>query len=157
PVRRSILDTKGLSAELRAREQACRSIDHALATATAGRIELRPHRADAMAAMLLPWLRTTSMRSSLLVRRLSSLRDDDPTRMARWQWTTMRASTQGLVIRGVAWDADGRAMAATSRGLAFWNGATWTEISPEKARGASPSLQLPDPTGIRFVQRVGTG
>jgi eukaryotic-like serine/threonine-protein kinase len=145
--RRSILDTGGLSPELRTREQACRSIDFALSCATAGRIESRPHRADALGAMILPWLRVDSIRPSLIVRRLAALRDDAPTRRTAWQWTTMRGSA-GLAIRNVAWDGDGRAMAATSRGLAFWNGASWSEVSEEK---------LPDPTGIRFVQRVGAG
>ncbi len=157
PTRRSILDTKGLSPELRAREQACRSIDFALSCATAARIESRPRRADAFAAMLLPWLRVESVRASLLVRRLEALRADERTRVALWHWNTMRAPSAGqdggdlhagLAIRGVAWDGDGRAMAATSRGLAFWNGASWTEVSTDK---------LPDPTGIRFVQRVGAG
>jgi serine/threonine protein kinase len=165
PERRSILDTRGLSPELRAREQACRSIDFALSSATAGKIDNRPHRADALAAMLVPWLRVDSMRSSVLVRRLNALRDEDEaTHMARWRWNTMRSpgsdggpagpvsarSSQmsGLVVRSVAWDGDGRAMVATSRGLAFWNGASWSEVSTKN---------LPDPTGIRFVQRVGAG
>jgi serine/threonine protein kinase len=146
--RRSILDTKGLSPELRAREQACRAIDFALSSATAGRIESRPHRADALAGMLLPWLRTESVRSSLIMRRLEALHADaDPKRMSLVHWNAIRASAPGLAIRGVAWDGDGHAMAATNRGLAFWNGATWAEIGTEKI----------DPTGIRFVQRVGAG
>src|SRR4029079_2608710 len=56
PKRRSILDTRGLSPELRAREQACRSIDFALACASSAKSEVRPHRADSLAAMLVPWL-----------------------------------------------------------------------------------------------------
>jgi serine/threonine protein kinase len=148
--RRSILDAEGLSPELRGREQACRSIDFALSSATAGRIEARPHRADALAHMLVPWLSVQSMRSSLIVRRLDALRDDDdsPTQTSRWRWNTMRSPATDLAIRSVAWDGDGRAMAATARGLAFWNGAGWTEVSP---------ANLPDPTGIRFVQRVAAG
>jgi serine/threonine protein kinase len=147
--RRSILDTKGLSPELRSREQACRAIDLAFATATSSRLESRPQRADAFASMLTPWLRVESVRGPLLVRRLELLLgDDDPRRMSLWHWNTMRAPTGGPAIRSVAWDGDGRAMAATSRGLAFWNGASWVEVSPEG---------LPDPTGVRFVQRVGAG
>jgi hypothetical protein len=90
------------------------------------------------------------MRSIHLVRRLDALRDEEdrPTRMHRWQWNTMRSPSSGLVIRSVAWDGDGRAMAATSRGLAFWNGGSWTEL---------PLTDLPNPGGIRFVQRVGAG
>jgi eukaryotic-like serine/threonine-protein kinase len=147
--RRSILDARGLSPELRARPQACRSIDFALSSATAGKIESRPHRADALAAMLVPWLRVDSMRSSLASRRLAALYDDDDsTEIARWRWNTVKSPAAGLVIRGVAWDGDGRAMVATSHGLAFWNGATWSEASTKN---------LPDSAGIRFVQRVGAG
>ncbi|MFT3767384.1 MAG: serine/threonine-protein kinase [Minicystis sp.] len=165
--RKSLLDTRALSPELRAREQACRSIDFALSSATAGKIENRPHRADALAAMIVPWLRVDSMRSSLLIRRLDALRDDEgETELARWRWNTMRSAghdgaasgpmpqagraglPQGLVVRSVAWDGDGRAMVATSRGLAFWNGSGWSEPN---ASG------LPNPTAIRFVQRVAAG
>ncbi len=60
----------------------------------------------------------------------------------------MRAGAEGLAIRSVAWDGDGRAMAATNRGLAFWNGSTWFDHL---------AGQLPDPTGIRFVRRVAPG
>ena len=147
--RRSILDTRGLSAELRAREQACRSIDFALSSATAGKIESRPHRADALAAMMVPWLRVESTRSSLLIRRIEALRDDeDRTEIARWRWNTMRSPSAGLVVRSVAWDGDGRAMVATSRGLAFWNGASWAAVS---------TASFADPAGIRFVKRIAAG
>jgi serine/threonine protein kinase len=149
PKRKSLLDARTLAPELREREQACRSIDFALSAATAGKIEHRPRRADALAAMIVPWLRVDSMRPSILRRRLEALRDDgDPTRMHGYTWNTMRSGDQSLVVRSVAWDGDGRAMVATSRGLAFWNGSTWSDVS---------TTDLPDPRGIRFVQRVGAG
>src|SRR6185437_3965270 len=148
--RRSVLDTKGLSPELRAREQACRALDAALASATSGKIENRPQRADALAATLLPWLRIQSIRSARHARRLVTFRDEDdaPTQAGRWRWNTMRSAPGGAAVRCVAWDGDGRAMAATSGGLAFWNGASWADVRQDA---------LPDRTGIRFVQRVGAG
>lgn len=151
--RRSLMEARGLSPELRAREQACRSIDFALSSATAGKIEHRPRRADALAAMIVPWLRVDSLRPSLISRRLEALReDDDPTRMHRWRWNTMRSpgsdGAASLAVRSAAWDGDGRAMVVTGRGLAFWNGSTWSSVS---------TAGLPDPAGIRFVQRVGAG
>ncbi|APR81798.1 serine/threonine protein kinase [Minicystis rosea] len=160
--RRSIRDTRGLSPELRAHEQACRSIDFALSSATAGKIENRPHRADALAAMIVPWLRVESTRSSLLFRRLKALHDDREPELSRFRFHTMRGPSQegavdgasrsalapGFVVRSVAWDGDGRAMAATHRGLAFWNGSTWGEPN---------AVGLPDPLGVRFVQRVAAG
>jgi serine/threonine protein kinase len=149
PARRSILETKGLSPELRALEQACRSIDFALACGSSAKIDARPRRADALAAMLLPWLKVESQRTSLVARRLDQIRDDDdPTQIRRWTWTTLRNPTRGLIIRNVAWDADGRCLTATSHGLAFWNGASWSEV---KLPG------LPKPTEIRFVQRIAAG
>jgi hypothetical protein len=147
--RRSILDAPWLSPELRVREQTCRAIDLALACATAGKIEGRPQRAEALAAMILPWLRVDSMRSALLVRRLEHLREDeDPTQMQRWRWSAVRSPGDPPAIRSVAWDGDGHAMAVTSRGLAFWNGSIWIDVDP---------AGLPEPGGIRFVRRAAAG
>jgi hypothetical protein len=52
------------------------------------------------------------------------------------------------VVRSVAWDGDGRCLAATSEGLAFWDGTDWLP---------APETSLPNPRGIRFVQRRAAG
>jgi serine/threonine protein kinase len=149
PARRSVLDTRGLSPELRANAPACRAIDFALASGSSAKIDARPHRADALAAMLTPWLRAEVQRPSVMARRLDQIReDDDPTQLQRWTWTALRNASPGMIVRSVAWDADGRAMAATGRGIAFWNGDGWRDVS---LRG------FPDPGGVRFVQRVAAG
>jgi len=149
PKRRSILDTRGLSPELRAREQACRSIDFALACASSAKSEVRPHRADSLAAMLVPWLHIEPSPTSLVARPRRQIREQaDATQIQQWSWSVLRNPTRGLVIRDVAWDADGRCMATTNQGLAFWNGASWSEV---------PFPGLPAPGALRFVQRVGTG
>ncbi len=149
PARRSVLDTRGLSPELRANAPACRAIDFALASGSSAKIDARPHRADALAAMLTPWLRAETQRPSVMARRLDQIReDDDPTQLQRWTWTALRNASPGMIVRSVAWDADGRAMAATGRGIAFWNGDGWRDVS---LRG------FPDPGGVRFVQRVAAG
>jgi eukaryotic-like serine/threonine-protein kinase len=149
PKRRSIVDTQGLSPELRANAEACRAIDFALGCGSSAKIDARPHRADALAAMLTPWLRVEAPRPSLMARRLDQIReDDDPTQVQRWTWTTLRNAVQGMVVRSVAWDADGRAMAATGHGIAFWNGDAWRDVS---------LAGFPSPGGIRFVQRVAAG
>ncbi|MEP7119483.1 MAG: serine/threonine-protein kinase [Byssovorax sp.] len=149
PRRRSIRDTAGLSPELRGNAEACRAIDFALGCGSSAKIDARPHRADALAAMLTPWLRVEAPRPSLMARRLDQIReDDDPTQIQRWTWTTLRNAVQGMVVRSVAWDADGRAMAATGHGIAFWNGDAWRDVSLEG---------FPSPGGVRFVQRVGAG
>jgi serine/threonine protein kinase len=154
PKRRSVREAAGLSPELRARELACRAIDYAIASATAAKIEARPQRADALAQLLVPWLRIESKRQSLIARRLDHLQGGgaESDRIAkstgRFTWTTMAGQLRGRILRSVAWDGDGRCMAATSAGLSFWNGATWTDAS---------LAGYPNPTGIRFVQRVAAG
>lgn len=51
-------------------------------------------------------------------------------------------------MRCVAWESGGRCLAATSQGLAFWNGTEWLP-----AKGA----RVPDPDCIRFVRRLAPG
>ncbi len=149
PARRSVREAKGLSPDLRAREQACRSIDFALACATSMKIDARPRRADALGAMLLPWLVVESHKPSIDPARLDFLRDDeDKTRLAKWSWTARRPHARGTIVRSVAWDGDGRCMVATNQGLAFWSGSTWSDVS---------LAGLPNPSAIRFVQRVHAG
>src|SRR5262249_29090848 len=109
----------------------------------------RPQRPDALAAMLVPWLHIEPSATSLIAPRRGPTRDEaDATQIQQWNWSVLRNPTQGLVIRDVAWDADGRCMATTNHGLAFWTGSSWSEV---------PSLGLPAPDTLRFVQRVGSG
>lgn len=147
--RRSIRDARGLAPDLRASEAACRFIDFALAAATSDKIDKRPQRADALAAMLVPWLREGPRSLSVTARRRDRLREDeDLTEVARWSWTTMRGFGVPRVVRSVAWDGDGRCMAATSAGLSFWNGSTWADVD---------TSGLPNPAGVRLVRRIGAG
>ena len=66
----------------------------------------------------------------------------------RWTWTTLRNPAQRPRSAQRRVGRRRPCMAATSRGLAFWNGA---ELARRAARG------FPNPTGIRFVQRVAAG
>ncbi len=147
PARRSIAEGRGISPELKNNEQACRAIDFAVSLATSVKIEHRPRRADALSAMLLPWLRTRSI-DVRTTRRLQKIRDEEEekTQLLRWSFSAVRSTSR--LVRNVAWDADGTCMAATSEGLAFWNGSTWRDV---------PREGLPNPNGVRFVQRVSAG
>ena len=149
PKRKSVRDTRGLSPEIRANDGACRAIDYAFLCATSARMEHRPQRADALGAMIEPWLRIESRRPSVLVRRMTRIREaDELTQTLSLSWTTSKSNRQGQILRSVAWDGDGRCLAATNLGLAFWNGASW---DPANVEG------LPNPAGIRFVRRLGAG
>lgn len=149
PARPSITLSPLLSPELRDRDAACRGIDQALAQATAARPEERPRTAALFAATLLPWLKTESRQRPPSIRRLKSVLGPalDESRQG-WKWTVRQVPAGDRVVRSVAWDGDGRCLAATSDGLAFWNGTSWLD---------APTGQLPDGRGVRFVQRVSAG
>jgi eukaryotic-like serine/threonine-protein kinase len=150
PKRRSILDSPWISPDLKKNAEACRAIDFAIACGTSGKTEVRPPRADALAMMIAPWLKTEAQRNSVMFARRQHLEDsEETTQLVAWTWTPLRhPGTFNRVIRDVAWDGDGKCMAATNEGLAFWNGATWCDVSHEG---------LADPSTIRFVRRIGPG
>ncbi|NUP14243.1 MAG: serine/threonine protein kinase [Polyangiaceae bacterium] len=148
--RRSIREAPWLDPAIRANSEACKAIDYALACGTAGKTEVRPQRADALSMMIAPWLKSEPQRLSIVHKRRAHLEEsEETTQLVAWQWTPLRyPGTFGKVIRDVAWDGDGRCMAATNEGLAFWNGSHWKNVSHEG---------IADPTSIRFVRRVGPG
>ncbi|MCC6644760.1 MAG: serine/threonine protein kinase [Polyangiaceae bacterium] len=132
PERRSLLDAPRLSPELRAREPAALAVDAILAQATSSRYGARPRAAGDLAAMLLPQLAAALERVSRRV--LVSLPDvevdaEAETEQRGWTWVRRARAVPQCAVRSVAWDADGRAMAATSRGALYWSGTRWAEAS----------------------------
>src|SRR6185436_19435711 len=82
-------------------------------------------------------------------RRIDSLAGANaPNVLSGWLWTVRQTPGSGRVVSSVAWDGDGHCLAATDRGLSFWNGMAWRD---------APLEGLPDPGGIRFVRRVAPG
>ncbi|AKT39547.1 serine/threonine-protein kinase [Chondromyces crocatus] len=160
--RRSVRDALGLSPALRASDAACRSIDFALAAATSHVIGKRPQRADALSAMVVPWLRDARPEAlgsgTGAALRLDRLRArEEMAQVAPWTWTMVRgfgasgrggAGEETRVVRSAAWDGDGRCMAATTAGLSFWDGSAWADVD---------TSGLPDPAGVRLTRRVGAG
>jgi len=148
--RRSLKESAWLSPDLIARPDAVRAIDFALSGATSANVAVRPSRADSLAGMITPWLRSIEARPNAVAKRRARLEDDDEvTGLIEWSWSSRRrGGAPERIIRDVAWDGDGRCMAATSDGLAFWNGSTWTDV---------PHAQALDPQRIRFVRRTLAG
>jgi eukaryotic-like serine/threonine-protein kinase len=148
PERRSIRSARALCPELAERANVCERIDRLLARATSYDPRQRPASAWELAASILHVLEPEDRRSRPPQRRLASISDySAPTRFG-WSWNVRHRPGDGRVVRSVAWDADGRCLAATSAGLAFWNGTSWL---------IAPDLGLPDPHGVRFVERLGAG
>jgi serine/threonine protein kinase len=144
PERRHLTDTKGLSPEIRARPAACATLDAALARATSFNPDHRPQSADVLAAMIVPVLRADATRGRTGDRRTRTVAPATP-RGGGVTWTVRRRPGGSAVIRSVAWGSDLRCLAATSEGVAFWNGTSWQ---------SAPNAGMPDPGRIHFVRRM---
>jgi serine/threonine protein kinase len=148
--RRSLLDAPGLHPDLRRHERACRSIDLVLGWAGAPRPADRLAEALAVGSMILPHLTRLprSERSTSLPPPAPGATGEGATEPSGWTWSTLHAPSDRLVLRSVAWDGHGRAIAATAEGLSFWSGTQWKVASAE-------GMQLG--SGLHIVQRVGAG
>ena len=150
PDRPRLAKARALCGELRSRPAALESIDTALARATSVEPLQRPPTAGALASMVLSALRPPSTRrgGQPAQRSPRTLFSEAPTVLDGWQWSIRNRPGSDRVVRSVAWDGDGRCLAATSHGLAFWNGTAWLDA----AAGGVASLPP-----IHFVRRVGPG
>jgi len=147
--RKSMLDCKVLSPELRERPEVCRAIDAALAWGTASSVEHRPQNADALMNAIIPWLNdrpappTSSRR---LLRTIQSI--SPPSDVSGWRWIVKHRPHDDLVIQSAAWDTDGRCFALTPRGPLFWNGDSWL---------GAKSILARIPRGMAFARRHEAG
>ncbi|HVU05028.1 MAG TPA: serine/threonine-protein kinase [Polyangiaceae bacterium] len=130
--RRSIRDALTLCDELRARPSTCNAIDSAIALATAPDARDRPQQAGILGNMITSALRTDSLRGEppLSRRRLTDRMAVRPS--STWNWKVRFAPGSDRAIRSVAWDAAGCCLAATTDGLAFWNGTDWKDVAIER-------------------------
>ena len=147
--RRSLLNAKSLSPELRERQEACRAIDAVLARATSLAIEQRPQEAYELAATLVPWL-TSQARPPRPSRRLmnSLLSLSPPADLQGWSWSVRHPPGDPVVIQSAAWDTDGRCFAFTPDGPLFWNGQSWLY---------APDIASSLPSGMEFARRYEAG
>jgi serine/threonine protein kinase len=140
--RRSIREGARLVLELRDQPGVCSAIDGAIAHATTPDSALRPQDAKAFALAITSALRISSVRSPLSVgRRSPSLfhsKMSSPT-AAGWRFHVRHAPGGQRAIWSAAWDGAGSCLAATTRGLEFWDGTRWAsaqsgELDPQKLR-----------------------
>ncbi|HYP75846.1 MAG TPA: serine/threonine-protein kinase [Polyangiaceae bacterium] len=147
--RKSVLECKVLSPELRERPEACRALDAALAWGTASSVEHRPQTAEALINAIVPWLHdrpappTSSRR---LLRTMQSV--SPPSDISGWRWIVKHRPHDELVIQSAAWDTDGRCFALTPRGPLFWNGDSWL---------GTKSILARIPRGMVFARRHEAG
>jgi hypothetical protein len=147
--RRRLVDCAHLAPELRAQPSACAAIDSAIARATAYDPSQRPRTAAELAASLTPWLQRSPSERRREGRRawVTVMEAAGPTLPALGrQWNVRHPPGDDRVIISAAWNAAGHCLAATTRGLSYWDGSTWAD---------APAAGLPQTPGLRFVRRLG--
>jgi serine/threonine protein kinase len=124
--RRSLLEARALSPELRDNPALCRSIDQILAHGTTVSPTQRLPDARMLARSILPLLHGASgVRSQRASERLvASMAGSEPTH-GRFTWTVRHPPGDDRLVRSVAWDGDGHCLAVTTDGLHYWNGTNW--------------------------------
>ncbi len=146
--RTPLAECPALHPDFRNRAEVCAALERVIAEATSPEIEKRPQSAEVLAWRIIGALRLDmrTRRPTLVpVRAQPARRAPD---LHGWRWSIAGRPTAHLAVRSVAWNGDGRALAATDRGLAFWDGTEWAEVT---TRGYA------HPHGIRFVQKLPGG
>ncbi len=143
PRRHSVTTSRALAPDLRARPDVCAALDGIIARATANATSERPSTVDAFAGELLAAFDLEHEPAS----RAAISQPEPATVASPWAWTLRHQPTADRIVRSVAWDGDGRALAVSTRGLEFWSGTTWIAV---------PVAGL-DVGALRAVSRLGPG
>ena len=168
PFRRSLREAPALCPELRDQSAAIDAIDQALARATSFDPQQRPQTATKFAEGVLPWLSDQPNSVHVSMRWLDSVKglETSPSRLEP-SWLLRHPPGADRLIVGAAWNADGHCLAATTRGLEYFDGGNWSKL-PESAALAgrrannvkrlSPTTWLVAADGGRLVEvaREGT-
>jgi serine/threonine protein kinase len=145
--RRSILEASALVKELRADPAACQVFDQLIARATSADPTRRPEDPREIASALVPLLLQRAGSGSRRERATLMSAEAAPG-LARLNWVVRHPPGDDRIVHSAGWDADGHCLAATTRGLEYWDGSQWK---------AAPTLDLPLDKNLRFVRRMGPG
>jgi serine/threonine protein kinase len=147
PRRRSIRDAPGLSKELRDDPEACETIDSVIARATAADPTRRPANSREIAKSLVPLLLEHTSDGSRR-ERATLMSAGQSANLSQLSWVVRHPPGDERIVRSVGWDGDGHCLAATTRGLEYWNGSEWKP---------APARDLPFAREVRFVRRTAPG
>lgn len=146
--RRSIREGKRLVLELRDQPRVCGAIDVAIAHATNADASARPRDAKGFATAITAALRVSSVRGGAPPsRRPSGLVSRSQLNAPRYHFHVRHSLGDDRAIWSAAWDGAGCCLAATTRGLEFWDGTRWV---------LAPTGDL-DPRELRLVHYEGAG
>jgi serine/threonine protein kinase len=144
PERRSILGARGLAPEIRNDPEICAGIDRALALATAPDPSQRPATPRAFAASLRTWLASCPPTRRTVVPLAAPEAPSQP----RWTFAVRHPREGRFQLLRLGWDSDGHCLAATTDGLAYFDGTNWSEVPSQTLGGIRP---------VRFVSSAGAG
>jgi serine/threonine protein kinase len=145
PMRRSLLECATLSPELREREAACQAIDMALARATSPNASERPKSAKLFAQSLVPWVKDPTSGAQVSRRWMTSMQMLQVEPPDKSIWTVRHPPGDDRLLTGVAWNGSGHCLAASTRGLVYWNGTSWIPV---------PTDGYASIGDVRFVRRM---
>ena len=144
PERRSIAECKHLAPEIRNDPEVVTGIDRAIAAATAPNPANRPDTPRAFVAPLKSWL------SSCPPTRRTHVPAGPPpgASLPRWVFSMRHPPEPRRLLLRLGWDSDGHCLAATTGGLAYFDGTAWNAVPEQSLGGVHP---------VHFVASAGAG
>jgi serine/threonine protein kinase len=144
PERRSIRSSPHLPPEIKEDAEICAGLDHALALATSPEVARRPASPRAFAASLKSWLTSCPP-----TRRTQVPAGPAPAvSLPRWSFGMRHPPDGRRLLLRLGWDSDGHCLAATTEGLAYFDGTAWNDVPASQLGGIKP---------VRFVASAGAG
>jgi serine/threonine protein kinase len=132
PERRSILNARGASSELRQRRALGLELDRHFARATRADPRERPQNADELAAGLLQLLAqvggpASSSTGALRHDERAAARAHDKS-LSELRWSILRQPGGVSQLRQVGWDSNGHFLGAGDSGLVYWDGGSFRDV-----------------------------
>lgn len=128
--RPKLAEAAQLAPALKHTPTACDAIDAVLLRATSFGLDDRPPTAQALAEQVLEPLLAPKRLSRTTVTRLPKPVDSVAPTDHSWTWLKRHREWPDGVVQSAAFDGDGHCLAATTRGLAFWDGSIWRPALP---------------------------
>jgi serine/threonine protein kinase len=142
--RRSLRSSPYLPPEVKDDAEVTAGLDRAIALATSPDPAQRPESARAFAASLKIWLSSCPP-----TRRTHVPPGPTPAvSLPRWSFAMRHPADARLSLVRLGWDSDGHCLAATTAGLAYFNGTSWNLVPDGQLGGIRP---------VRFVASAGAG
>ena len=142
--RRSIRSSPHLPPEIKEDPELTAGIDRAIALATSPDVAQRPTSPRAFSASLRTWLTSCPP-----TRRTHVPAGPSPAvSLPRWSFSMRHPPDARLLLLRLGWDSDGHCLAATTEGLAYFDGTAWNEVPASQLGGIKP---------VRFVASAGAG